>query len=417
VTTDSGMNRMRTLGLAVATAGALLLFAAQGSAQDLPPALDAWLQANQLGPYYAEDQDWDAIEAAAMVEGHVVVYSSSSRIDLAADHFMQLYPGITVEAYPLGSAQTLERSIRELEAGVFSVDVITTGGSADLKYELLERNYLFNFVPSVFAHEIPEEYAWPLLWRVGEARAAHYNTGAHPDGPPVSSYWDYTRPEYRGNIVMADPLRSATVFLQLATVVQQHEFMAADYERVFGEPLTLSPGVENAGYEWLYRLLQNDPVIIDSSTRLREVVGAPGQANPPLTLDSLTSLRFNELSGFEIGVVEAIPGVIYPTYMGIARQAPHPNAAKLFIRYLLGPDDLTQVSSAELEEPYTEGRSLDLLGGLAPWYDPGAFSPRQGAPLHPLAEHLWDTMTFWVEDGDFIWDEGPRLMDFWIIHQ
>jgi iron(III) transport system substrate-binding protein len=403
--------------IVIAVAAIVVAAVSASAAQDLPPALDAWLQEHQLGPYYAEDQDWDAIEAAARAEGRLTVYASSSRIDAAAAHFMELYPEITVEAFPLGSAQTLERSIRELEAGVHNVDVITTGGTADLTYELMAQDYLFNFVPSTFADEIPEEYAWPLLWRVGEARVANYNTEAYRDGSPVTSYWDFTRPEWRGNIVMADPLRSATVFLQLATIVQHHEYMEEDYEATFGEPLELSPGVANAGYEWLYRFLQNDPVIIDSSTRLREVIGAPGQTDPPIALGGLTDLRFNELSGFVIGVAEEIPGVIYPTFMGIARQAPNPNAAKLFIRYLLGPEGLADVSTDELEEPYTEGRSVELLGGLAPWFDPGAFSPRQGAPLHPLAEVYWESMDFWIEDGDFIWEEGPELMDFWLIHQ
>ncbi len=39
--------------------------------------------------------------------------------------------------------------------------------------------------------------------------------------------------------------------------------------------------------------------------------------------------------------VEPADGVIYPTYMSIARQAPHPNAAKLFTAYLLGNPDVT----------------------------------------------------------------------------
>ena len=53
--------------------------------------LDEWLQANQLGPYYAATQAWDAILAAALEEGEVTVYSSSSRIYQAADTFMEEY--------------------------------------------------------------------------------------------------------------------------------------------------------------------------------------------------------------------------------------------------------------------------------------------------------------------------------------
>lgn len=378
--------------------------------------LERWLQSNQLGTYYSTEQDWDAIEDAAKNEGKVVVYSSSSRIDTAASHFMELYPEITVEAYPLGSAETIDKVIREMEAGLYVVDVVTTGGMADIKYELLDNDYLFNFVPSTYVDEIPEEYQWPLLYRIGEARVALYNTERYPDGSPISSLWDYTKPEWSGNIAMADPMASTTTFLQIATIVQQHDFMAAEYEEVFGEPLVLSQGIENAGYEWLYRFLKNDPVIISSSTRMREAIGASGQSNPPIGFDCLTALRYNEANNFKIGVADEVPGVIYPTYMAIGRQAPNPNAAKLFIRYLLGTPELTSLSSADLSEPYTQGTSRDRLGGLAGWFDPGAFSPRNGAPLHPLAERYWSAMTFWLEDGDFVWTEGPRIMEFWMMN-
>jgi len=41
---------------------------------------DEWLKTNQLGPYYTDEQDLAAIEAAAIAEGELLVYANSSKI-------------------------------------------------------------------------------------------------------------------------------------------------------------------------------------------------------------------------------------------------------------------------------------------------------------------------------------------------
>ena len=40
---------------------------------------EQWAKANGFGPYQAAEEDWAAIEAAALEEGEVVVYSNSSK--------------------------------------------------------------------------------------------------------------------------------------------------------------------------------------------------------------------------------------------------------------------------------------------------------------------------------------------------
>ena len=61
--------------------------AAQEAAELTPK--EEWLKANQLGPYYTDEQDWAAIEAAAIEEGEVLVYANSSKIEKSAEAFME----------------------------------------------------------------------------------------------------------------------------------------------------------------------------------------------------------------------------------------------------------------------------------------------------------------------------------------
>ena len=59
--------------------------------------------------------------------------------------------------------------------------------------------------------------------------------------------------------------------------------------------------------------------------------------------------------------------------------------------------------------------SFDLLQGLAPYHDAGSVSPRSDVPL-PQGGEIWDEMVGWNVSADFMWEQGPRLRDFWMIH-
>ena len=48
------------------------------------------------------------------------------------------------------------------------------------------------------------------------------------------------------------------------------------YEEEFGEPITLSAGIENAGYEWIVRLVNNGLVLTTSDGNAAKAVGAAG---------------------------------------------------------------------------------------------------------------------------------------------
>jgi iron(III) transport system substrate-binding protein len=130
----------------------------------------------------------------------------------------------------------------------------------------------------------------------------------------------------------------------------------------------------------------------------------------------MTYIAGNDSDGFVNGLVvdlDPVAKLIYPTYMAIAARAPHPNAAKVLIAYLLGSTDLSKDS--KLEKPYMEGASLDLLQGLAPYFDEGTVSPRSDVP-RPEGGEVWDEMTGWSVSADFMWNESPKLRDFWLLH-
>ena len=403
--------------LARVAAVALLSTTASNSlAQEISAELDAWLKENALGSYATMDENWDDIVAAATAEGEVSVYTASGRIAKVVDHFQALYPGITLTVFDLGSVKTIEKTVREQDAGIFAADVITTGNSGQVIHELLANNRIFNYVPAQFKDRIPEENRDPLLVRVNEAMVFFYNAQANPDGAPFSNVWELTQEQYRGRVGIKDPMGSGSSLMGLATLVQFPEEMAAAYKRLTGEDIELGDGVPDAGYEFVRRLLANDVVIFKSGSKLADAAGAPNQDDAMIAMTSMTYISRNDDKGNVNAIVSDLDPaarMVYPNFMGIGANAPNPNAAKVLIAYLLGSTDINL--ETKLEKPYTEGASFDLLQGLAPYHDAGSVSPRSDVPL-PEGGEIWDEMVGWNVSADFMWEQGPRLRDFWLIY-
>ena len=390
----------------VLTASIAGLFALAGAVQaQLPPHIDQWLQEHRVGPHQDETVDYDALCAAAQEEGRVVVYASSSRGPASlGEGFHDMCPGIEVEWNTLGTTQTIERLIREQQAGVQNVDVVFMSDYPQQAAVLHPAGMVFSWVPPELRDVIPENLQQPLLAHNYAARSLIYNTNAHPDGPPIESIWELTEPEWNRRIILVDPRTEASVLDQLATIVANADEMAADYERVYGEPIELT--TENAGYEWIKRIIENNPIVLARSSDAYPIVGQIDQDNPPIAIGAaMTHVRNAEdpaHGGLKFApITTATPrngAMLAPTMLNIAFGAPHPNAAKLLIHWLMGD---------------TEGGA-----GMTPWFLPGNYPTRTdvtNAPEHPFNPDLsysLDQLDFWTMDGAAVWDIKDDVFNF-----
>jgi len=296
---------------------------------------------------------------------------------------------------------------------LYNADIITTGGSGQVIHQLLDNNMIVNFVPDTVGDRIPKKYKDPLLVRINEAIVFFYNTEAYGDKPPIKNIWELTTPKWKGKVVTKDINASLSVLMGFATIVQHPKEMAAAYKRLTGKDIVLHKGVPDAGYEFVYRLLHNDLIILKSGGKTAAASGKRGQTNPPISIIYFTYLRYNESKKYANGVIhpmDPVEKLIYPTYTAIARQAPHPNAAKLFTAFELGSPDITK--DTVFTQPYTEGKSAELLEGLSLYYDPGSSSPRTDVPP-PKGGEIWGELKGWNVDPDFMWYNAPKLQDFW----
>jgi iron(III) transport system substrate-binding protein len=310
-------------------------------------AQEEWLKANQLGSYDTGVQDWAAIEAAAKEEGSVLVYANTSKIEKAAEAFMELYPEIKVEAFDLGGDDVLLKTVEEQKAGAFTGDVWFSSGGAELVGNVLPHNYVWRFVPDSTAAYTPEEYTQPLLMtRFGTSIFA-YNSELN-DTCPITNIWELTNPEWKGKFFIEDPLNDASTLSKLITLAYHADEMKEAYIALYGSEPVLDEDTPDAGWLWLKRFAQNGPIPEPGGDEVDSAFATPGMTESYMALTSYSNMA-DVVEGnlaFEPcwGLTPTV-GIQSQSYTGIINQAPHPNAAKLWIKY---------VTSAEGREPWAK---------------------------------------------------------------
>jgi iron(III) transport system substrate-binding protein len=372
---------------AATVAGLALAFAqAPQAAQDL----DAWLQEAQLGPYAPAEEDWDAIYEAAKAEPPLQVYMTTSRVNQPIAPFQELYPGVEVEGLHIPASDMLERVRRERQAGIHELGILHTDDPERYLQEFGDE--LISYVPPELMELIPEPYREPLLIYRFLPTGWTYKESSFPDAPPMESLWDVTTEPFRGKVLIADPLRTGSVITYLVSVVGHADELEAEYQRHFGQPIELRE--KDAGWEWLRRLLENEPVILPGTRDVAEAI--TNSDGLMVGLNNFSRAR-EVLDGrydftFVMGLQPA-DMVNLPHPLSIMAFTPSPNAAKLFTRYLL------------------------TLEGGAPWFAEGNPSPRTDwrpteAWIEPILLH-----TKWDVDYDFLLENTDDLIDFWLVHR
>ena len=365
---------------------------------------DGWLKRAQLGPYAPKKQDWEAIKAAARKEGKVVIYSVSSRIFRLQKEFKEKF-GVEIEAYDIASDTQLEKFRREHRAGVYNVDVLFNNESPMLLNEFLPKKQVWNFVPESVVRYLEKDEMTPFLVQRWSSRVVMFNGERNPT-PPINNLWDMTRKEWKGKVLIPNPIEGSVMANTFQTILQYPDAMAEAYKQAFGEPVTFSEKLlrltkkssvlapPDAAKEWLARLMENS-VFLESTDKIFQMIGDVKQTQPPIGINTFSKIRDNKA-----GVWDARPaynvkpafGVSYPTVMVIADRAGHPNAAKLLIRYMI-------------EE------------GYEPWNEPGDYASRSDIVKSQVSQFgipPFDELKMWKIDPVHVYDTRFSFVELFL---
>jgi iron(III) transport system substrate-binding protein len=313
-------------------------------ATEVPPtdvpltAKEQWLKDNQLGTYDTGTQDWAAIEEAAKKEGSVIVYANTSKIAKAAEAWAEMYPDIKIEGYDLGGDDVLYKTLAEQQSGTVVGDVWFSSGGAELVGNVLPHEYVWRFVPD--STSVSPQYAEPLLMsRFGTSMIA-YNSELNKECP-IKNLWELTQPEWKGKFVIEDPLADASTLSKLITIAAHPDEMKQAYVDLYGSEPVLDADTPDAGWLWFKKFAQNSPIPQPGGDEVDTAFATPGMKDNLLAITSYSNypdVQDGNLAFEPCWGLEPISGVQAQSYVGVMNQAPHPNAAKLFIKYITSAD-------------------------------------------------------------------------------
>ena len=348
---------------------------------------------------FAQDLNTLSTEALAKLaakEKTVIVYSFTSRIKKIEKAFEKKYPGIDLQGYDISSTEQIARLKAEAAAGIINADVIYMADVPVLISEVKLKDVIEAYVPPRIADRVAKEFKTPLLAQRLSTKVLMYNEQANPNGTPITNLWQLTTPNWKGRVLMVDPLQRGDYLDLLTEIVLHSDSMAKAYKTQFGKDIHLGDA-NNAGERFIMDLFSNGLILVKSTDDVNAAVGKLGQKNPPVGFTSYSDRRDNKEEGWALQVSNATapaPGIIFPAVLAVTQKAKHPAAARLVIDFLMGDESDTGGS------------------GFKPFYVPGDYSTRSDIVPHPNAIALKDlrawrispakTATIRSEIGDLV---------------
>jgi iron(III) transport system substrate-binding protein len=258
-----------------------------------------------------------ALVQAARKEGKVVYYTS---VDLPlaeriAKSFEAKYPGISVRVERTGAERVFQRIGQEYASRIHTVDVVNSSDAAH--FIVWKRDGLLApFVPEDVAKYYPTEHRDPdgmfASFRVTLSPIG-YNTNLVKAEEAPKSFADLLDAKWTGKIVKAHPAYSGTIMTATFQIVRE------------------------LGWQYFEKLAKQRVMQVQSAT------------DPPKKLAlgeravSADGGEYNLLQAKETGgpveivyASEGVPTIVGPN--GVFRNAPNPNAARLFQCYCFTPE-------------------------------------------------------------------------------
>ena len=300
----------------------------------------------------AQSGDTAKLIEAAKKEGELVIYGTTDlrQSTLINEKFQAKYPFINVKLNRLTSDNLYPRVIAETRSGKFLSDILQNNTLG--MYFLKKGNFLAR-------HVSPEERAYatdfkdPGYWTTSSmnVHVIGYNTKTVARNQLPKTWEDLLVPAWTGRI------------------------MVSPREQWFAWMLQIM-GKEK-GLNYMRALAKQKPAVRRESTAMRAQLVTAGESD--LDVDSTYSV-LNPLikKGAPANWTTLGPALVVPVGYGLATKAPHPNAAKLFIDFVLSQEGQRQVLSFD-----RQSARADLA------QEQGAMKDVALIPLEPsLGEHM-----------------------------
>jgi iron(III) transport system substrate-binding protein len=273
--------------------------------------------------------EWERTLAAAKKEGTAVIgIPASSELRKAIGTRFKEKFGIVPELFPSRGPENVTRIISEYNAGVRYFDILVAGGATPLA--MVSAGAADDFQPYMILPEVRDSKNWwgGHIWEDNVSTKRHiyafncytsetfwYNTG-QVEPHEIRSFDDLLNPKWKGKIGFLDPRNPGSgqntwTFLW----------------KVKGE-------------EYLGKLVQQDPLISQNLRQLAEAL-AKGRLAFTVGLSHYSYEPFLK-AGLPVKPVAKIKEGAHANngsgVVAVVKNPPHPNAAKIFVNWLLGKE-------------------------------------------------------------------------------
>jgi len=371
-------------GVAVATTGALLAGCTSTTTSGTPAPTSS--EASNI-----EQINLDSLIAAAKQEGELTVWDSSSSVADIGEGFTEKY-GIKVNAVKVSKPDQVTKLSREAAGGTPTADILMFADDGSLGGQLLPQNLVTSWFPSDLVDKIPADSQNPPV-AVWNPNVFFYNPKTYPSGCPVSNVWQLTGSDYKGRAVWGDPSQSPQL-ADFMTELQLHDTdsLAAAYQSFASKALEGNPGEQ-----FITDLAKNAPIVAADDDDVIAAVGAA--ASDKIGFAAASSWYDAQDQGLDVAVCTGLQpwiGYASPKFPVLITKAAHPNAAKLWIHYVM--DD----------------------GGMTPVLNNGGFSPNPNTKptadttkIPGLADDHSDLFLFGLDTLDEDWSMRQDTQDLW----
>lgn len=305
--------------------------------------------------------------AAAKAKGKVSWYAAifPDELRLALTERFKAKTGLDVETYVGGTGQVYSRFVSERKAGAHNVDVLTISDT-DLVAQLVKQKALVPYskapTQSIAASYHDADGYWQAIafW----ACSLEYNTRLVKKADLPKSWEDLIDPKWKSKIAINDPARSALGFLLLKAMVAEK------------------------GWDWIKKLMENDPLVIAVGPGVDQAV-VKGERQLGTTVSAYVSATMKAGGPVGVGLDEALFASLMTT--SVVADAPNPEGAQLLVDFLLSKEagelyaangwfsprgdvpgpfgypsgDKLKVRHATIESPESRQQMLDKFNAIA----------------------------------------------------
>jgi iron(III) transport system substrate-binding protein len=183
---------------------------------------------------------------------------------------------------------------------------------------------------------------------------------------------------------------------KLITYARHADEMKAAYVELYGTEPVLDEDTPDAGWLWLKRFAQNAPVPEPGGDEVDSAFATPGMTDSYMAFTSYSNypdVQDGNLAFEPCWGVKPVLGAQSQSYLAVINQAPHPNAAKLFIKF---------ISSEEGRDPWAK---------FGTYFPDSTYEVPEG--MKTLDEIFGMT---WFIDEQYAYDNMVQARDFYLLN-